>query len=80
MIKRIVTYDVKDGNDYTDFYEIVDKYDAEELTESTYVFNTSLSQEEFESLLAKVFSRGDLVFMISVNSSTHKLFYKKITI
>ena len=69
MRKRFVTYDVKDGNDYADFYELVNKYNAQKLTESTYEFDTNLDQEQFETLLAHAFSRGDIVYFISSNKN-----------
>ena len=48
MRKRIVTYDVKEGNDYSKFYDLVDNTNAKMITESTYEFNTEWNQETFE--------------------------------
>ena len=78
MVKRIVTYDVRQGNDYADFYTMVEKYNAKKLTESTYEFNTNLNQESFRSMLRSAFSRRDLVYYISTNKEG-QLFYEKIT-
>lgn len=80
MIKRIVTYDIKEGHDYLGFYDFVERFDGQELTESTYEFNTNLSQDVFERKLANAFTHGDLVYFISVDKDTHKLFYKKVVI
>lgn len=74
-MKRIVTYDVK--HDYLDFYDFVEEYGGKQLTESTYEFDTKLTEKEFAEKLKKVFSRGDIVYYISVDSN-NKLFYKQI--
>lgn len=65
MRKRFVTYDVKEGNNYDDFYTLVDKYKARQLTKSTYEFNTNLDQKQFETMLKNAFNRGDTVYYIS---------------
>ena len=78
-MKRIVTYDVKEGNDYKKFYDYVDTIKGIKITESTYELNTSLSQEEFETKIKALFSKGDNVYYISVNAE-NKIFYKKIVI
>ena len=46
-MKRIVTYDVKTGNDYDEFYELVEETNARMLTESTYEFDTQWDQKNF---------------------------------
>lgn len=79
MKKRIVTYDIKTGNDYSDFYELVDEIKAKMITESTYEFNTLWDQKTFESKISAVFNKGDNVHYISVNDK-NELFEKKITI
>lgn len=78
-MKRVVTYDIVNGDydDYEDFYEFVDETNAEQITESTYVFDTSLGQEAFEDKIASLFSNDDIVYYISVDRDK-KLFYKKI--
>ena len=78
-MKRIVTYDVKTGNDYDEFYELVEETNARMLTESTYEFDTQWDQKTFESKIANVFSKGDNVHYVSV-SGKNKLFTKKIII
>ena len=78
-MKRIVTYDVKTGNDYEEFYELVEEINARMLTESTYEFDTQWDQKTFEAKIAKVFSKGDNVHYVSV-SDKNKLFTKKIII
>ena len=79
MMKRIVTYDVKRGNDYQTFYDYVEKCNGEAITESTYLLNTDLKQDSFENKLRQVFHKGDNVAYISVNDK-NVLFYKKIKI
>ena len=79
MRKRIVTYDVKEGNDYSKFYNLVDNTNAKMITESTYEFNTEWNQETFEKNIANAFSKGDNVHFISV-SDKNLLFTKKINI
>lgn len=78
-MKRIVTYDVKTGNDYDEFYELVEETNARKLTESTYEFDTQWDQKTFETKIASVFSKGDNVHYISVNKE-NKLFTQKIKI
>ena len=78
-MKRIVTYDIKSGHDYTDFYEFVAQHNGEQITESTYAITTSYNQEEFETKLKSLFRRGDSVYYISVNDK-NRLFYKKIVL
>lgn len=77
---RIVTYDIKKGHDYTDFYEFVEKHNGEKLTESTYAINTPYDQKQFEAKLRSLFQRGDLVYYITVVGEDHRLFYKEIIV
>ena len=76
-MKRIVTYDVKEGNDYNNFYAYVDKVKGVRITESTYELDTSLSQEQFEVKINSLFNKGDNVSYISVNKK-NELYYKKL--
>ena len=46
-MKRVVTYDVKNGNNYDDFYALVEDCGATMLTESTYLFDTNWNQNTF---------------------------------
>ena len=78
-MKRIVTYDIKAGNDYSEFYNLVDDAKAKMITESTYEFNTEWDQKTFESKISKVFNKGDNVHYISINDK-NKLFVKKISV
>ena len=75
-MKRVVTYDIVNGDydDYEDFYEFVDETNAEQLTESTYVFDTSLGQEAFEDKISSLFSNDDMVAYITIVDN--KLYYK----
>ena len=78
-MKRIVTYDVKQGNDYSVWYDYVEKIGGRKITESTYELNTSLLQEGFENRLRSLFNKGDNVDYISVNKD-NDLYWKKIII
>lgn len=78
-MKRVVTYDVKQGNSYERFYEFVKEVKAEQITESAYLFNTSLSQDDFQKKLKWAFNKGDNVAYISENNNVG-LFYIKIII
>ena len=76
-MKRVVTYDVKEGNDYSKFYEFVRESSAEKITESTYLFDTKLNQEDFSKRLKYVFNKGDKVAYITCNNK-EGLFYIKV--
>lgn len=76
-MKRIVTYDIKSGNDYSRFYNFIDETSAKMITKSTYLFDTELSQEEFAKRLKYVFNKGDNVAYITCNSK-EGLFYIRI--
>lgn len=78
-MKRVVTYDVRQGNNYTRFYDFVKETAAMKITESSYLFNTELTQSDFEKKLREVFNAGDNVAYISENDRVG-LFYIKIKI
>ena len=78
-MRRILTYDVKDGNDYKKLYDYIETIKGKKLTESTYELDTRLSQKDFESKIKSLFSKNDNVYYISV-SDKNNLFYKKIVI
>lgn len=78
-MKRILTYDVKDGNDYKKLYDYIETIKGKKLTESTYELDTSLSQKDFEIKIKSLFSKNDNVYYISV-SDKNNLFYRKIVI
>lgn len=78
-MKRILTYDVKDGNDYKKLYDYIETIKGKKLTESTYELDTPLSQKDFESKIKSLFSKNDNVYYISVFEKNN-LFYKKIVI
>lgn len=75
-MKRIVTYDVNSGNDYDRFYQFVNEVSAEQITESTYLFDTELSQEAFAKKLKYCFNKGDNVAYISCNSKEGLFFIR----
>lgn len=78
-MKRILTYDVKEGNDYKKLYDYIEAIKGEKLTESTYELDTPLAQKDFESKIKSLFSKNDNVYYISV-SDKKILFYRKIVI
>ena len=78
-MKRILTYDVKDGNDYKKLYDYIETIKGKKLTESTYELDTPLFQTDFESKIKSLFSKNDNVYYISV-SYENNLFYKKIVV
>ena len=78
-MRRILTYDVKDGNDYKKLYDYIEAIKGKKLTESTYELDTPLSHKDFESKIKSLFSKNDNVYYISV-FDRNNLFYKKIVI
>lgn len=79
MSKIVVTYDVTEGNDqsYYNFFDFAKERDAQQLTESTYLFPRVVSVEWFERKIRSLFSKGDTVFIIGVNDEC-ELFCKQI--
>lgn len=77
-MKRIVTYDVKQGHDYQAFYDYVEQMRAEKITESTYLFDTDLGPIDFANKIRSLFKRGDVVVYISYDSKAGTLFYKRL--
>jgi hypothetical protein len=76
---RIVTYDVKQGNDYSAWYDYVERIDGRKITESTYELNTSLTQQGFRNKLRSLFNKGDNVAYISVDEDKG-LFWERVII
>ena len=78
-MKRIITYDLKQGNtsDYQELYNVFKVLNGTQLTESSYVINTSLSQEKIKKMIKDVIYSDDIVYYISVNQNG-ELFYSKI--
>jgi len=79
MRMRIVTYDVKQGNDYSAWYDYVERIDGRKITESTYELNTSLTQQGFRNKLRSLFNKGDNVAYISVDEDKG-LFWERVII
>ena len=79
MRMRIVTYDVKQGNDYSAWYDYVERIDGRKITESTYALNTSLTQQGFRNKLRSLFNKGDNVAYISVDEDKG-LFWERVII
>ena len=78
-MKRIITYDLKQGNtsDYQELCNVFKVLNGTQLTESSYVINTSLSQEKIKKMIKDVIYSDDIVYYISVNQNG-ELFYSKI--
>lgn len=76
-MKRVITYDIKEGNSYNDFYDFIERFHGVKITKSTYIVETVLSQDAFEKILKSIFSKGDNVAYISVNEDS-QLFYTRI--
>lgn len=53
-MKRIITYDIKNQNDYTKLYNFIDQYHGKKITESTYLIDSQLTQSQFKAELKKV--------------------------
>ena len=78
-MKRYLTYDKKDGKDYSRVYKVLQELKAKQLTESTYEIDTTLSQDDFVKKLKWAFNEGDNVGYITSNN-TEGTFYIKINI
>ena len=63
MYKRFLTYDLNNGSseDYQDLYDLMDKYHAKQITESTYQIETSEDWQIFKTKILKVTHQGDNV-------------------
>ena len=75
-MNRIVTYDIKQNNDYQKWYAFVEKVKGIKITESTYMISSELNQTEFEKLLRSLFQINDNVAYITCNAK-EGLFYIK---
>lgn len=78
-MKRFLTYDKKNGQDYSRVYKILNDFKAKQLTESTYEIDTNLSQEDFAKKMKWAFNPGDNVGYITSNNK-EGTFYIKIKI
>ena len=76
-MKRLITYDIIKGNDYSKLYEFIEKYKGIQITESTYEITCSLSLDVFKQEIRKVIQSNDKVYVISVNRDK-VLFYTKV--
>lgn len=76
-MKRLITYDIIKGNDYSKLYEFIEKYKGIQITESTYEITCSLSLDVFKQEIRKVIRSNDKVYVISVNTD-YVLFYTKV--
>lgn len=76
-MKRLITYDIIKGNDYSKLYEFIEKYKGIQITESTYEITCSLSLNVFKQEIKKVIRSNDKVYVISVNKDK-VLFYTKV--
>lgn len=78
-MKRIVTYDINKNNSYDKWYEYIKKIKGLKITESTYLIDSELSQNDFEITIKKLFSKNDNVSYISQNNQ-EGLFYIQLKI
>ena len=76
-MKRLITYDIIKGNDYSKLYEFIEKYKGIQITESTYQITCALSLDVFKQEIRKVIRSNDKVYVISVNTD-YVLFYTKV--
>ena len=76
-MKRLITYDIIKGNDYSKLYEFIEKYKGIQITESTYEITCFLSLDVFKQEIRKVIRSNDKVYVISVNKDK-ALFYTKV--
>lgn len=76
-MKRLITYDIIKGNDYSKLYEFIEKYNGIQITESTYEITCSLSLDVFKQEIRRVIRSNDKVYVISVNTD-NVLFYTKV--
>lgn len=79
-MERIITYDLKHkgSSNYSDLYQVFDKLNGKQLTESSYVIDSTKTQKEIMSLIKAAIYPDDKVYYVSVDSTTHKIFYVKI--
>lgn len=77
-MKRIISYDVKEGNKYDDLYKALDELNGKQLTKSTYMIDTSLSQQEIIQKIHSTIKADDNVVYISVDGNDKTLFALKI--
>lgn len=66
MHRRFITYDLNyaSNDDYKDIYELIDKYNGKQITESTYQIDTFDSLESFMTKFYKATHSGDNVKVI----------------
>lgn len=79
-MERIISYDLAyaDTDDYQEFYEVLKLLNGKKLTESTYVINTTLTQNKIIEKIKAAMNSADTIYYISVDSKTHELFYQRI--
>ena len=76
-MKRIITYDIKEGNDYKPLYALLEELNGEMLTESTYLIDTVLSMDEIVAKIQGVTYSNDNIYFVSVDTE-HALLINKI--
>lgn len=77
IMKRYVTYDIKDGNSYDELYSYFEERKAKKITESTYQVNSTLNLDNFCTKLKNLTSNGDHVAVITWNK-TDGIFDRKV--
>lgn len=71
MYKRVLTYDLKNGDfdDYKELYDYFKVVNAKKLTESSYLIETSSKWEEFEKKIKGLTKNGDNVKCVVINQN-----------
>ena len=66
MYTRFLTYDLNyaTSDDYQDLYDLIEEYDYEKITESTYKISTNEELKTFKSKFYKATHAGDNVKVI----------------
>jgi len=66
MYTRFLTYDLNNGSsdDYQDLYDLIDEYQAKQITESTYQIVTNEDWQTFKTKFFKATHQGDNVKVI----------------
>lgn len=76
-MKRYVSYDIKSTNSYNELYSFLKEIKAVQVTESTYLTNSSLNLDDFCTKLKNFTQIGDTVIVISVNIE-NQVFHRKV--
>ena len=75
MYTRFLTYDLNNGSsdDYQELYDLMDEYQAKQITESTYEISTDENWQTFKTKLFKATHQGDNVKVIVLSENKLKV-------